>query len=97
MTAEDCLRPQLGGRRLAARARGASWSARSGHPGADVTKTLTAAWPPGTIVNNHLRNTRPPADYAGALSAGVTAALTMGAVATVLALAVTLAAIRARG
>ena len=54
----------------------------------------SVAW---TVVNNHLRNTRPPAVFADALSAGVTAALTMGAVATVLALAVTLAAIRTRG
>jgi hypothetical protein len=53
----------------------------------------SVAW---TIVNNHLRNTRPPAVFADALSAGVTAALTMGAVATVLALAVTLVAIRTR-
>jgi len=54
----------------------------------------SVAW---TVVNNHLRNARPPAVFADALSAGVTAALTMGAVATVLALAVTLAAIRTRG
>jgi len=56
------------------------------------------AW---TVVNNHVRNQGGGGPgspgYGDALSAGVTAALTMGAVATVLALAVTLAAIRTRG
>jgi EmrB/QacA subfamily drug resistance transporter len=56
----------------------------------------SVAW---TIVNNHARRSSAqpgsPA-YAHALSSGVTAALTIGAAATVLALIVTLAAIRVR-
>jgi EmrB/QacA subfamily drug resistance transporter len=56
----------------------------------------SVAW---TIVSNHVRSAGSGgasggADYGHALSAGVTAALTMGAVATLLALAVTLVTIR---
>jgi MFS family permease len=50
----------------------------------------SVAW---TIVNNHVRHA---AAYGHALTSGVDAALTIGAAATVLALSVTLVAIRTR-